>query len=135
MPANTAPIFALTAKVAAVTFINSDGTTAKTLLSAGTNGTKVLRIAVTSDDTAAVDMQLFIRISSVDYLVGTNDIPTLSGTDGSTDAVNLLDLAAMPWLDSDGEFFIPSGVDVKVAPLAAVTSAKTVTITAFAADY
>ena len=41
----------------------------------------------------------------------------------------------LPWLDRDGEFFIPTGYKVQVGPLVAVTAAKTVTIVAFAVDY
>jgi len=36
---------------------------------------------------------------------------------------------------SDGEFFIPTGYKIQVAPLAAVTAAKTVTVVCLAGDY
>ena len=135
MVANTSPIFAESANLAEVTFVNADGTTPKDLVSAGADGTKVTRIAATSNDTAAVNMQLFIHDGATAFLAGTVRIATLSGTDGAVAAVNLLSRTALPWLDADGEFFIPSGYKVQVAPLAAVTAAKTVTIVCFAMDY
>ena len=52
MVANTSPIFVLTANLAEVTFVNADSTTPKDLISAGTDGTKVLGIAVTSEAVA-----------------------------------------------------------------------------------
>jgi len=135
MVANTSPIFVLTANLAEVTFVNADSTTPKDLISAGTDGTKVLGIAVTSDDTSAVNLELYVHDGTTAYLVGTVRVATLSGTDGAVAAVDLLDAEALPWLDADGEFFIPTGYKLQVAPLAAVTTAKTVTIVCFAGDY
>ena len=136
MAANAAPIMVLTANLAEVTFVNADGTTPKDLVSAGAEGTKVLSIACTSDDTTdTVVMQLFIHDGTTAYLVGSVAVPTLSGTDGAAAAVDLLDATALPWLDADGEFFIPTGYKVQVAPLAAVTAAKTVTVVCLAGDY
>jgi hypothetical protein len=41
----------------------------------------------------------------------------------------------LPWLDADGELFLPSGYKLQVAPRAAITAAKTVTVVCFAGDY
>ena len=135
MAANTTPIFVATANLEEVTFVNADSTTPKDLVSAGTDGTKVFAIAATTDDTSANNVQLYIHDGTTAYLVGTVNVPTLSGTDGSTVAVDILDSTALPWLDADGEFFIPSGYKIQVAPLAAVTTAKTLTIVCLAGNY
>lgn len=135
MPANTSPIFGLTANLAEVTFVNADSTTPKDLVSAGSNGSKITRIAAQSDDTAAVNMKLLIHDGSTGYWVGTVRIAIGSGSDGAIASVNLLNPAMLPWLDADGEFFIPSGYKVQVAPLVAVTSGKTVNIVCFGVDY
>lgn len=137
MAANISPIFVAAANVAEVTFVSADGTTAKDLLEAGTNGSKVLAIACTTDDdTADVVLDLFIHDGSTAYLVGSGTVPQGAGTDGgTTPAVNLLDADAMPWLDSDGELFIPSGYKLQVAPQAAVTAAKTATVVCLGGDY
>lgn len=135
MAANTSPIFVLTPNLAEVTFIDTDGTTPKDLVSGGADGTKVFSIAVTSDDTSDVVLDLFIHDGTTAYLVGAVNVPTLSGTDGSAAAVNLLDATALPWLDASGEIFLPSGYKLQVAPQAAVTTAKTVTVVCLAGNY
>lgn len=135
MPANTSPIFGLTANLAEVTFVNADGTGTKDLISGAANGTKVQRIAVHSDDTAAVNLKVLIHDGTTAYDVGVVRVAIGSGSDGAIPAVNLLTLGMLPWLDADEEFFIPSGYKVQVAPLAAVTAAKTVTVVCFGVDY
>lgn len=135
MVANTAPIFGLAANLAEVTFVNADGTTAKDLVSAGANGTKVTRIAVHSDDTAASNLKLLIHDGTTAYPVGVVRVAIGAGNDGAAAAVNLLNQLMLPWLDIDGEFFIPNGYKIQVAPLVAVTAAKTVSIVCFAVDY
>ena len=135
MPANTSPIFGLAANLAEVTFVNADGTTPKDLISAGANGSKVTRIAVHSDDTAASNLVLYVHDGTTAYKVGTVRVAIGSGNDGAAAAVNLLSQTMLPWLDADGEFYIPSGYKVQVGPLVAVTAAKTVTVVCFAVDY
>ena len=135
MAANTSPIFGLTPNLAEVTFVNADGTGAKDLVSAGANGTKVTRIAVHSDDTAAVNLKLLIEDGATAYAVGVVRVAIGSGSDGAIAAVNLLNVAMLPWLDADGEFYLPSGYKLQVAPLVAVTANKTVTVVCFAMDY
>lgn len=135
MAANTSPIFGLTANLAECTFVNADGTTPKDLVSAGANGTKVTRIAVHSNDTAAVNLKLLIYDGSTAYAVGVVRVAIGAGSDGAISGVNLLSQTMLPWLDADGEFFIPSGYKVQVGPLVAVTADKTVTIVCFAVDY
>ena len=135
MVANTNPIFVLKANLAEVTFVNADSTTPKDLVAASADGTKVLAINVVSDDTSAVNLEVYIHDGTTAFLIGTVPVVTLSGTDGVAPSVNLLDSAFILGLDADGELFIPTGYKVQVAPLVAVTSAKTVTIVCFAADY
>lgn len=135
MVANTSPIFIDTPNNAEVTFVNADGTTAKDLMSAGTDGTKVLAINVTSDDTSTVEMEVYLHDGTTAYLLGTVDVVTLSGTDGATPSVNIMDPSLIAGLDANGELFMASGYKIQVAPKAAVTSAKTVTVVGFAGDY
>jgi hypothetical protein len=135
MAANTLAIFVESANIAAVLFQNADGTTPKDLVSAGADGTKVLRINCTSDDTVTVTMGVYLYIGGSAYLLGRVPVVTLSGTNGTAPAVNLLDATKIACLDQDGELFIPSGSKIQVAPLASVSSAKTVTVVCFAGDY
>ena len=135
MTTNTNPIFGRTPNIVEVTFVNADGTTPKDLVAAAADGTKVLSINVTSDDTSAVDMEVYLHDGTTAYLLGTKRVATLSGTDGVVVAVNILDRAFIPGLDADGQLFIPSGYKIQVAPLAAVTAALTVTVVGFGVDY
>jgi hypothetical protein len=114
----------------AVTFVNADGTTAKSLYTAGANGSIVVSISACSSDTSAVNMQVFANNGSTNYLIGTVNIPASSGANGTANSVALLNTTAMPHakLDSSGNptIQLPSGWSLQVAPLANVTSAKTV---------
>lgn len=123
----------------AVTFVNADSTTAKTVFTAGANDSDLKCLTITSNDTSTVNMQIFYRTGGTDYLIGTVRAVTLTGTDGAANAVDLLNSTALPFLpvDDAGKRYIPvkNGDTIKVAPLAAVTSAKTATIVALGYDY
>lgn len=123
----------------AVTFVNADGTTAKTVFTAGANDSDLKVLTITSNDTATVNMQVLYRTGGTDYLIATVRAVTLVGTDGAANAVDLINSTALPYLplDDAGKRYIPvkTGDSIKVAPLAAVTAAKTVTIVALGYDF
>ena len=129
------PIFIQTPQAAEATFVNADGTTPKDLIEAGASGSKILDINVTSDDTATVNMQVFVHDGATAYLLGTVPVATLSGTDGAAVSVNLLDSDYIAGLDADGQLAVPTGYKIQVAPLGAVTAAKTVTVIAFGGSF
>lgn len=135
MVANKEPIFAEAANLTEVTFVAADGTTPKDVFIAGADGAKVAAILVTSDDTAAVLMKVYIRDGTTNFLIGSKSVPTLSGTNGLAPTINLLDRNLIPGLDLDGAIFIPSGYSIRVGPNAAVTAAKTVTVVGIGIDY
>jgi hypothetical protein len=135
MVANTEPIFGLVANVDGMTFTNADTNAQKTIFTPGANGSKVLRIAAVSDDTALINVRLFIHDGTTSFQVGTVRVAIASGTDGAVNAVSLLNLTALPWLDADGEFYLPNGHTLRAACLATMTAAKTLTLTTFAVDY
>ena len=135
MAANTSPIFVLTPNCKGVTFVNADGTTLKDMFVAGANGSRLAAVAANTNDTSANNVKLELFDGTTAYWAGTVNVPTLSGTDGTTAAVNLLALSMCPWLNSDGSIFLPTGWKLQVAPLAAVTAAKTLTLVALGADY
>jgi hypothetical protein len=135
MVANTEPIFGLTANLRELTFVNADGTTPKDLFVAGSNGSKFTRCAVHSDDTALVNLKVYVHDGTTAYPVGVVRVAIGAGNDGAIASVNLLSQLMLPWLDQDGELFLPSGYKMQVGPLVAVTAAKTVTIVAIGVDY
>ena len=129
------PIYPDTIKNAALDIENADGTTKQTLLTAGSGGARVGSIGAVSDDTSAVILDIFYNDGTSDFLLGSVNIPTLSGTDGSTPAVALLNSTDLPFLNEDLCFFLEAGDSIKIAPHNAVTSAKKVTLVAQYGDY
>jgi len=135
MAANTSPIFGLSPNLTEVTFVNADGTTAKTVFTAATDGSLLKHINVTSDDTTdPVLLDVFINDGSTAYLIGRVGVTTLSGTDGTEPATDILDPGMIPGIGAQG-LFLPTGYTVEVGPSAAITAAKTVTIVAIGVDY
>lgn len=130
---NTDPLMGGAANLTEVTFVNADGTTAKPIFTASSDGSMLKSINVTSDDTSTVLMNIYIDDGTTEYLVGAVNVVTLSGTDGTNPSVELLDGAKVPGLA--GGIFIPSGYSINVAPNAAVTAAKTVTVVGIGVDY
>lgn len=135
MAANVTPIFPSVVNNGRVTIVNADGTTAKSLYSAGANGSRVDQIVCTSDDTGAQTVQLIINDGTNDNVVGEIAIPAGAGTNGSTKAVKVINSTDLPWLSDSGSIFIKTGYSIKVKSKAAVTAAKTLTFVAFAGDY
>lgn len=132
---STSPTFVAAANVSAVTFVNADGTTPKTLWTPGASGGRLGSISAVSDDTAAREMALYVRLSGVDYRVGTVNVPIGAGNTASVVSVNILVLSACPWLDSDGSLKLQTGATIKIGPTVAVTAAKTVTLVGWGGDF
>jgi hypothetical protein len=135
MAANTTPIFPLTIQNSAVAVLPADTTTEKTLVTAGSFGTRIDAISVTSTDTAAQTFKVLLNDGATSYQVGEVVVPATSGTDGITLAVKALNTPFLPWLDSSGSLFLKNGWKLNVACKATVTTAKQITWVAFAGDY
>lgn len=118
---------------------NSDGSTAATIFTAGSDDSSVKSILVASTDTSARVLQLFVRRSSVDYLIGCVTIPIGAGTDGLNPAVDLLSTAMLTGLpiDEQGKPYLPlkSGDTLKAGTTATITSAKHIYINVFGFDF
>lgn len=138
MAVTPTPIYPQTIKNAAVTIVNADGSTLKTVLTAGANGSKVENILVTSTDGTDRDINVYITVSGTDYLVGTVKIALNTGNTNAIPSLNLLASSQLPTnLDAQGNhylYLIASGV-LKVAATTTVTSAKTITFTAQYGDF
>jgi hypothetical protein len=122
-----------------VTLTNADTTVAKTCFTAGSNDSNVKGIMACSDDTAAINLKVYIARGGTDYLIGTVNIPTLSGTNGIAPAVDVLNAVALPGspLDSVGKRYLPlkTGDTLKVGCVATMTSGKTCTVSVLGEDY
>jgi hypothetical protein len=129
------PIYPGTIKNSGLDIENADSTGLQTLLTAGTDGSRINMISAVSDDTAEMIVDLYINDGATDFLIGSVTVPTLSGTDGSTPAVSLLNATDLPYLGEDLSLFLEGGFLLKAAVQVAVTAAKKVTLVATYGDY
>jgi hypothetical protein len=88
-------------------------------------------IYVTSTDTAAKDLQLVATISSVDYVLGTFNIPLRSGDTNAAPVVSLL--KASMWdlnndISNNKVLELPSGAVLKAKAGSTITAAKVINI-------
>jgi len=132
-------VFTQNTNNARATIVNADGTTAKSLISAGADDTKITGIALTTDDSAAVNVQIIYNDGTNDTVLGIVNVPLTSRFAASKPGVNGLNTTDLPHLpkDSAGNPFImlKNGHSLKVAALATVTSAKTLYAVAFGEDF
>jgi hypothetical protein len=146
MAGTATPIFPQTIKNYAVQILPADASALKTLVTGATNGTKVEMINIASTDTSARDVQLWMTISAVDYLIGTIPIPANSGNTNALLAQGLLSslISTSPFLpffqfplDSNGNryIYVASGSVLKVSSLTTVTAAKAISILTQAGDF
>lgn len=139
MPANTAPIFGLTPKVVGVNFANADGTTKKTIYTAGSSGARVISINATTSDTAPNDVNLYIQVGGAGtvYNIGGKRVPLASGdvVASTVASVQLLDVTKILAVATDGSITLGAGDVLQAGVVAAVTTAKTLSIITQAIDY
>ena len=123
----------------AVQIVPADTTALKTLYTAAADDAILKGLLCVSDDTAAVNLRILLNIGGTDYQIGTVNIPIASGTNGTANAIDAINSLALPGLplDANGKRFLPleTGTILKVAALATVTAAKTVTVVAIIEEY
>lgn len=122
-----------------IALTSADTTVATLCFTAGADDSDVKAIIVTTNDTTLINLQLFIVRSAVNYLLGTIRIAVLSGTDGASVGVDLLNSVGMTGLplDAVGKRYIPmkTGDTLKVACVATMTAAKTCWVSVLGQDY
>lgn len=113
------------------------------LATAGADDTVVRSLSITSSDTSAKDVMLFISNSATlttgNGLIGIINVPITAGFDTSVAAVNGLNSTALPHtrIDKDGNriLVLKSGWYLKAGLKAALTSAKKVKLVCISEDY
>lgn len=131
MAANTSPIFELTVTCGSPqTFASGDTTTKKTLVTGGTNGTRIDSIMCSTDDTTAVNLAFYISISGTDYYIGNVNVPIGSGytTVARVEAITTLAPAL-------GYLTLPASALLKCNCVATMTAAKTTTVVPMGGDF
>jgi hypothetical protein len=79
-----------------VAFANADATAFKTLMTAGSSGSRLDSLIASSTDTVANVMQLAVTKSAVDYVIGEVAIPANAGTNGTVKSVAVLNPTDIP---------------------------------------
>lgn len=132
-------VFVQTPKITPITIVNGTSTNKVTVATAGSDGSKVSGIIVTSDDSANRVVLLWLTRSATSYLLGAFPVTALAGSDGVQPGVNLLNTALMPGLpiDNDGQvyLFLESGDTLQVSVAVAVTAGKTIYATAVMGNF
>ena len=127
----TTPLYSNDVKNIAKTIASGDTTTFVDIFdnSGGDKSARVESLAICSDDTSAVNVQVGLLIGGTVYLMGTVAVPTLSGTNGSAARINAL--TTLGTQDPDGIFTVEvqSGAKLQARTLANVTADKIVTLT------
>lgn len=139
MSVTATPVFPQALKTAQQTFAIGDTTTNKTVVSAGSNGSKIDSLMVSSTDTSDRDIQIFLTSSSTNYLLATVKVPLGSGNADTIAAVDVLHSGMIPGLplDANGNrcLTLAAGWSITAAMVATVTTAKTVTVLAMGSDF
>lgn len=119
--------------------VQADASAQKTVLTAGSNGSKVSSVFALSDDTTARLITLSVLRGGSNYPVAAVSVPAASGTDGVAPAINLLAAALSPWVpvDNDGQpyLLLNNGDSLQVRSGSTVASTKTVSVGAIGADF
>jgi len=139
MAKSTALNFTQTINFGSVAILPADTTTIKDLYTAGAEGSIIRSVTCVSDDTAAVNLRVFIYDGSSSIQIGTVNIPIASGTNGTASSVDVINMSSIPSLPLDGNgkriLLLKAGQKLQVAALATITALKTVTVSAIAEDY
>jgi hypothetical protein len=131
MAANTdGPIWELVPKDEGLQFTSADTTTKKTLVTGGTNGTRVDAIWVSTNDTAAVNLAFYLKDGSTSFYIGVVSVPIGSGytTVARVDALAVLS----PIL---GYLIVENGWTLECNCVATMTAAKTTDVVAIGGEY
>jgi hypothetical protein len=138
MSGNTAPRFAANANIGTQTFVNADGTASKVVFTAGSNGSRLDALNIASTDTAAHDVQVLLNIGGSDVPIGTINVAIGAGNSSTVNSKNVLADPNLGLTISDPYgnrvLELPAAATVKLAMAVAVTSGKTVSVTAMGGD-
>lgn len=139
MAVTATPVFVQTPKVGLVQILNADASANKTVVTGGTNGTKVTSLTLASTDTSARVVNVNIVRSGTTYNLGAVSVPITAGTDGATLTINCFSPLVIPGLpvDNDGQpyLFLQSSDTLSVSAATTVTSGKIISAVAVSGDF
>lgn len=133
--ANTLPIFAKNPRVDVIEIAPADTTTLQTLFVAGTEGSTINNISVTSSDTSDILLHIRYNDGTGDRVLGKVTVPAGSGNNGTLPTLNLLATTALAQLtQADGS--LPVGISDTIKVNCQATMATGIlTVIASGGDY
>jgi hypothetical protein len=133
MAVNKEPIFiGAPLTTAANTSIANTFTTAslgpKDIVTGATDGTVIQDLIATSSSTGATVLNILFYDGANPFLIGTVNVPTLSGTNGTAPSVSLLNTTDIPSLAKrdDGSILLAAGQKLQVEAVAVTDNEVTV---------
>lgn len=111
MPKQTSVFVTKDTKGIGTTFANADSTNIKTIFTPPADGAIVTAIAITNTTVSANDLILHLNDGTITTTLGHVDINASSGTNGTANATDGLNLLNLPWLpvDGNGNHFLKLG--------------------------
>lgn len=138
MATSNTPIYPQSIVNAAVNIVSTGSATPVSLITAGTNGTKIDFINAFTTDTAANTVSLYLYNGSTTFQLSTFTVAAGAGNTGSVPAVSILNNTQIPSLqyDSNGNkyLYLAPTWSLYVSAVA-VTAAKTLTISVQAENF
>lgn len=137
MPVTSTPVLVQTPSLGLVTILPADTTSLKTLVTAGTNGSKVTGVTLATDETSARTIELWVTRSATNYLLGAANVPIGAGSTAGVNAVDLMGVIPGLPIDNDGQpyLLLMSGDVLKVSCTGTITAAKTMYAAAVYGDF
>jgi len=131
------PIFVQTVKTEDVQYTNSDAAaTSKDLYTAGAEGGLCNSISVSSTDTNAVSLQIFLKASGgTARLLGTVEVPAGAGETDGVPAIDILASANIVGKQADGSYAVEALGVISITNVTQVTSSEQIDIVANCGDY
>jgi hypothetical protein len=131
MPFGLASFQEVTPLVSSITFTSADTTVAKAIVAAPGTPYRIDAIEVTSDDTAAVNLDIFLRVGATNFLLGSVTVPPGSGHAG-VKAAEYFELSTLANVDG---ISLPGATSIQAACEATMTAAKTVVVTVIGGQF
>lgn len=114
--------------LSAASLSSTDTTVYKTIYTAPADGAVIKAFSYVTNDGTTINLKVAMELNGLDAIIGTVNIPINSGTNGTANAVDILNSTAMAHLpyDRNGKKILPlkGGTVLKIAPLATITAAK-----------
>lgn len=134
----SAPQFIATVRTPTVAIANASGTGFQTLVTGGTQGSRIDSISASSTDASnAYVLQFAVQKSGIDYPIGEVSVPIGAGTNGAAKSVACLNPTDLPFLayTESGGIYLESSCSLRVRSKTTVSGSNTVAIVGVAGDY